>query len=60
MVVRSFEVGKNPFCHKEEHEKLLGLEVSFLSVIGALIYLTNCMTKYSILSQPYYKGLEES
>ena len=42
MVVRSLEVDKDPFCPKEKNEKLLGPEVPYLSVIGALMYLANC------------------
>ena len=41
MVVRSLEVTKNPFRSKEENEELLGPEVPYLSVIGALMYLGN-------------------
>ncbi|XP_062080883.1 secreted RxLR effector protein 161-like [Humulus lupulus] len=42
MVVRSLEVKKDPFRPREEHEELLGPEVSYLSAIGALMYLANC------------------
>ena len=41
MVVRSLEVTKDSFRPKEENEELLGPEVSYLSGIGALIYLAN-------------------
>ena len=41
MVVRSHEVTKDPFRHKEENEELLGPEVPYLSAIGALMYLAN-------------------
>ena len=42
MVVKySLEVTKHPFRPKEENEKLLGPEVLYLSVIGALMYLAN-------------------
>ena len=41
MVVRSLEVNKDPFRPKEENEELLGPEVSYLSAIGALMYLAN-------------------
>ena len=41
MVVRSLEVTKDPFRPKEENEELLGPEVSYLSAIGALMYLAN-------------------
>ena len=43
MVVRSLEVDKDPFRPKEENEKLLGPEVPYLSAIGALMYLVNCI-----------------
>ena len=42
MVVRSLEVNKDSFRPKEENKELLGLEVPYLSVIGALMYLVNC------------------
>ena len=41
MVVRSLEVTKGPFRPKEENEELLGPEIPYLSVIGALMYLAN-------------------
>ena len=41
MVVQSLEVTKELFQPKEENEELLGLEVPYLSVIGALMYLEN-------------------
>ena len=41
IVVRSLEVSKDPFRPKEENEELLGLEVSYLNAIGALMYLVN-------------------
>ncbi|KAJ9544626.1 hypothetical protein OSB04_024333 [Centaurea solstitialis] len=42
MVVRSLNVDNDPFRPWEENEELLGLEVPYLSAIGALMYLTNC------------------
>jgi len=42
MVVRSLELGKDPFRPWDVGEKMLGLEIPYLSVIGALIYLANC------------------
>ena len=42
MIVRSLDVKKNPFCPCEKGEELLGYEVPYLSVIGALMYLANC------------------
>ena len=43
MIVRSLEVNKDPFHHKEENEELSSLEVPYLSAIGALMYLANCI-----------------
>ena len=42
MVVRSLGVKKDPFHTKEDDEETLGPEVTYLSAIGALMYLTNC------------------
>ena len=42
MIVRSFDVKKDPFHPKEENETLLGPEVPYLSAIGALLYLAQC------------------
>ena len=42
MVVRSLDVKKDLFHPKEDDEETLDPEVSYLSAIGALIYLTNC------------------
>ena len=42
MVVRSLDVKKDPFRPCEKGEELLGPEVPYLSVIGALMYLANC------------------
>ena len=47
MVVRSLEVSKDPFRPQEENEEPLGLEVPYLSAIGALMYLANA-TKLDI------------
>ena len=41
MIVCSLKVKKYPFHLKEDNEKLLGIEVSYYSVIGALMYLAN-------------------
>ena len=41
MVVRSLDVKNDSFCPCEKNEELLGPEVPYLSVIGALIYLAN-------------------
>ena len=41
MVVRSLEVDKDPFRPKEDTEDILGLEVPYLSAIGALLYPSN-------------------
>ena len=42
MVVRSLDVKNDPFRPCEKDEELLGPEVPYLSVIGALMYLANC------------------
>ncbi|KAM2792524.1 hypothetical protein PS2_004168 [Malus domestica] len=42
MVVRSLDIKKDPFCPKEDDELVLGPEVSYLNVIGALLYLAQC------------------
>ena len=42
MVVRSLDPKKDPFRPKEEDEKILGPEVPYLNVIGALLYLAQC------------------
>nr|GEV74384.1 transposase, MuDR, MULE transposase domain protein [Tanacetum cinerariifolium] len=38
----SLNVDNDPFRPCEDDEEVLGLEVSYLSAIGALMYLTNC------------------
>ena len=42
MVVRSLDVRKDPCPSCKKGEELLGHEVPYLSVIGALMYLANC------------------
>ena len=41
MVVRSLDVNKDPFRPRMDDEELLGLEVPYLSAIGALMYLAS-------------------
>jgi hypothetical protein len=41
MVVRSLDVEKDPFRPREEEEEILGPHVSYLSAVGALMYLAN-------------------
>ena len=41
MMVRSLDVKRGSFRPREGNEEVLGPEVSYLSVIGALIYLAN-------------------
>nr|KYP45552.1 Retrovirus-related Pol polyprotein from transposon TNT 1-94 [Cajanus cajan] len=41
MVVRYLDVNKDPFRPQEKDEEILGPEVSYLSAIGALMYLAN-------------------
>jgi hypothetical protein len=43
MVVRLLDVKKDPYRCRENNETTLGPEVPYLSVIGALMYLTNNM-----------------
>ena len=42
MVVHSLDVKNDPFRPCEKGKELLGLEVPYLNVIGALMYLANC------------------
>ena len=42
MVVRSFKIGKDQFRPRDIGEKMLRLEIPYLSVIDALMYLANC------------------
>ena len=42
MVVRSLNVEKDSFRPSEDTEKVLSPKVSYLSAIGALMYLANC------------------
>jgi len=42
MLVRSLEIGKDPFRPRDVGEKMLGPGIPYLSVIGALMYLANC------------------
>src|SRR5438132_2424164 len=42
MVVRSLDINKDQFKLREEDEEFLGPEISYLSAIGALMYITNC------------------
>jgi hypothetical protein len=42
MIVRSLDVKKDHFRPREDDEEILGPEVSYLSAIGALMYLANC------------------
>jgi hypothetical protein len=41
MIVRAFEKDKDLFKPREEGEEVLGQEFTYLSVIGALMYLAN-------------------
>ena len=42
MIIRLLNVKNDPFRLCEKGEELLGLEVSYLSTISALMYLSNC------------------
>jgi len=48
MIFRSLNEEKDPFCPREDNEEVLGPEVSYLSAIGVLMYLTNC-TRLNII-----------
>ena len=50
MVVCSLDIKNDLFCPCENGEKLLGLKVLYLSVIGALMYLAICTRSYIIFS----------
>ena len=41
MIVRSLDVKKDIFRPRDHNEELLGPEISYLSAIGALMYLAN-------------------
>ena len=43
IMVRSLDVKNDPFRLCEKNEELLGPKVPYLSTIGALIYLANCI-----------------
>ena len=53
MVVRSFDVKKDLFHPKEDDEETLSTEVPYLSAIGALMYLTNCIRPDIALFYPH-------
>ena len=42
MIVHSLDLKNDPFHPCEKGEELLGPKVTYLSVIGALIYIANC------------------
>lgn len=46
MIVLSLEVSKDPFQLLEENEEIFYPEVSYLNVIGALMYLANAQTVF--------------
>jgi hypothetical protein len=43
IVVRLLDVKNDLFRTKKDDEETLDLEIPYLSAIGALIYLTNCI-----------------
>jgi hypothetical protein len=64
-VVCALEKDKDSFRLKEEGEDVLGLEYSYISVIGALMYLTNntrsdiafavnCLARHSVVSTMHH------
>ena len=42
MVVHSLEIEKDPFRPRDIRKNMLGPEILYLSVISALLYVTNC------------------
>ena len=54
MVVQSLDVKKDQFRHCEKDEELLGPEVSYLSAIGALMYLANCTRSDTVFFMSIY------
>ena len=50
MIVRSLDIKKDSFCPKEDDEVVFGSEVSYLSAIGALLYLAQCTRPYIVFS----------
>ena len=50
MIIRSLDVKNDSFRPCENGEELLGLEVPYLSAIGALMYLVNCTRPYIVFS----------
>ena len=43
MIGRSLDITKDPFCPQEDDKEVLGAEVPYLSAIGALLYLAQCI-----------------
>jgi hypothetical protein len=41
-VIQSLDMNKDQFRPKDEDKELLGPEVPYVSVIGALMYVANC------------------
>ena len=70
MVVRSLDVKNDSFRPCKKDEELLDIEVPYLSVIGALMYLANCthldiafsvnlLAKYSFApTQRHWNGIQ--
>jgi hypothetical protein len=71
MVVRALEKKTDPFRPRQEGEEVLGSEYSYLSVIGALMYLANntgpdinfavnLLTRYSVTStMRHWNGIKD-
>jgi hypothetical protein len=70
MIVRAFEKNKDLFKPREEGEEVLGQEFTYLSVIGALIYLANntrpnisftvdCLVRHNVaLTMRHWSGIK--
>ena len=60
MVIQPIDVKNNSFCSCEKGENLLGPEVPYLSAIGSLKYLDNCIVYklifYQFISQVQFRS----
>ena len=42
MIGQTLNLKKDPFCPRDDDEEVLGVKVSYLSAISALLYLAQC------------------